>query len=91
MGGLILAAALAAHIQTGGDLLTACTAKDTSACDRYIHQQMASDVSYGCVDLRQTKRLREVTIRGLERNASVRTKPAKKALDAAFSDDSCTL
>ena len=89
--GLLLAAALAAHIQTGGDLLAACSAQDTSACDAFIHEQMVADVSYGCVDLRQIKRLRETTLQGLKSHPSAQSKPAKKALDVAFSADSCML
>jgi len=44
----IFAAALLAQIHTGSDLLAACTAKDTAACDAFIRQTIKESKAAAC-------------------------------------------
>ena len=44
----ILASLFVAQIQTGQDLLAACTARDTAACDAFIRQTLTASEANSC-------------------------------------------
>lgn len=80
--GLLLAAALAAHIQTGGDLLRVCQS-DTATCDAFIRATVLAHRETGCVSFDNLPNLREFTVRAvIDLNAA--NKPATFVLIEAF-------
>lgn len=67
--GLLLAAALAAHIQTGSDLLHVCK-HQVQTCDAYIGQLVAGDVE--CVyTAKEVRNLRKQAIKLAARNRNL--------------------
>lgn len=81
--GLLLAAALAAHIHSGSDLLAACSSRDTSACDAFIQATVRAHPETGCVSFDNLPNLREFAVRAVvDLNAA--DKPAAFVIIQAF-------
>lgn len=77
--GLLLAAALAAHIQTGGDLLRVCQS-DTATCDAFIRQTALSDPAGACIDVNDRSSLRKTVIEFVGTSPDLKRGSARQAI-----------
>jgi hypothetical protein len=86
--GLLLAAALAAQIHTGQDLLAACSSADTLACDRFI-QSAATASPAACIPPTETygQMMRKGLVVFIARNPQTLAESADEVLKIAFDCD----
>src|SRR4249920_1667662 len=78
---IILAALALAQIHTGGDLLRACTASDTAACDAFIQRVILGNKAAACWIGAPASDLRGAVITELQADVTARNGDALTFVD----------